>query len=205
MTTGRMEAFSDGVLAIIITIMVLELRLPDGSSIGALRSVWPSLLAYVLSFVYVGIYWVNHHHLVKTVTRVTAGILWANIALLFWLSLLPFATRWMSVEHFALWPVVVYGVVLDLAGIAYFVMQQVIIASQGPGSRLQAALGRDVKGKLSVVLFALGVALAFVATWIALVLYGAVAVMWLVPDRRLEPVIEGSPAEVDQRDPGQKG
>jgi uncharacterized membrane protein len=192
MTTGRMEAFSDGVLAIIITIMVLELRLPDGSSIESLRSVWPALLAYVLSFVYIAIYWVNHHHLLKTVTHVTGGILWANIDLLFWLSLLPFATRWMSVEHFALWPVVTYGVVLDLAGIAYYVLQQVIIASQGPGSALRAAIGADVKGKLSVVLFAAGVALAFWATWAALALYGAVAVMWLVPDRRLEPVIDGS-------------
>jgi len=190
MTTGRMEAFSDGVLAIIITIMVLELKLPDGSSYGALGRVWPALLAYVLSFVYVAIYWVNHHHLLKTVEHVTGAILWANMDLLFWLSLLPFATRWMSVEHFALWPVVTYGVVLDLAGIAYYVLQQVIIASQGPDSALRSALGRDVKGKLSVVLFAVGVAVAFLSTWIALALYGAVAVMWLVPDRRLEPVID---------------
>jgi len=192
MTTGRMEAFSDGVLAIIITIMVLELKLPDGSSYHALGRVWPALLAYVLSFAYVAIYWVNHHHLLKTVDHVTGGILWANMALLFWLSLLPFATRWMSVEHFALWPVVTYGIVLDLAGIAYYVLQQVIIASQGADSALRAALGRDVKGKLSVVLFAVGVAVAFWYTWISLALYGAVAVMWLVPDRRLEPVIEQS-------------
>ena len=192
MTTGRMEAFSDGVLAIIITIMVLELKLPEGSSYHALGQVWPALLAYVLSFVYVAIYWVNHHHLLKTVEHVTGGILWANIDLLFWLSLLPFATRWMSVEHFALWPVVTYGVVLDLAGIAYYVLQQVIIASQGPESALRAAIGRDVKGTLSVVLSAAGVAIAIVAGWVwaALVLYAAVAVMWLVPDRRLEPVID---------------
>ena len=192
MTTGRMEAFSDGVLAIIITIMVLELKLPEGSSYHALGQVWPALLAYVLSFVYVAIYWVNHHHLLKTVEHVTGGILWANIDLLFWLSLLPFATRWMSVEHFALWPVVTYGVVLDLAGIAYYVLQQVIIASQGPESALRAAIGRDVKGTLSVVLSAAGVVIAIVAGWVwaALVLYAAVAVMWLVPDRRLEPVID---------------
>jgi len=192
MTTGRMEAFSDGVLAIIITIMVLELKLPEGSSYHALGQVWPALLAYVLSFVYVAIYWVNHHHLLKTVEHVTGGILWANIDLLFWLSLLPFATRWMSVEHFALWPVVTYGVVLDLAGIAYYVLQQVIIASQGPESALRAAIGRDVKGTLSVVLSAAGVVIAIVAgwVWVALVLYAAVAVMWLVPDRRLEPVID---------------
>jgi uncharacterized membrane protein len=185
-----MEAFSDGVLAIIITVMVLELNLPEGSSYTALGRVWPSLVAYVLSFVYVAIYWVNHHHLLKTVEHVTGGILWANMGLLFWLSLLPFVTRWMSVEHFALWPVVSYGVVLDLAGIAYYVLQQVIIASQGPDSALRGALGRDVKGKLSVILFAVGVAVAFQSTWIALALYGAVAIMWLVPDRRLEPVIE---------------
>jgi uncharacterized membrane protein len=196
MTTGRMEAFSDGVLAIIITIMVLELKLPDGSSVAALGRAWPALLAYVLSFVYVAIYWVNHHHLLKTVDHVTGGILWANMDLLFWLSLLPFATRWMSVEHFALWPVVTYGVVLDLAGIAYYVLQQVIIASQGPDSALRAALGKDVKGKLSVVLFAVGVAIAFWSTWIALGLYGAVAIMWLVPDRRLEPVIEQHQGDV---------
>ena len=192
MTTGRMEAFSDGVLALIITIMVLELKLPEGSSYHALGQVWPALLAYVLSFVYVAIYWVNHHHLLKTVEHVTGGILWANIDLLFWLSLLPFATRWMSVEHFALWPVVTYGVVLDLAGIAYYFLQQVIIASQGPESALRAAIGRDVKGTLSVVLSAAGVVIAIVAgwVWVALVLYAAVAVMWLVPDRRLESVID---------------
>lgn len=153
---------------------------------------WPALLAYALSFIYVAIYWVNYHHLLKTVERVTGGILWANISLLFWLSLLPFATRWMSVDHFALWPVVTYGVVLDIADIAYYVLQQVIIRSQGPDSPLQAAIGRDIKGKLSVVLLAAGIAAAFiVSTWIALALYGAVAIMWLVPDRGLEPVIDG--------------
>jgi uncharacterized membrane protein len=197
MTTGRMEAFSDGVLAIIITIMVLELRLPQGSTYASLRSVFPSLLAYVLSFVFIGIYWVNHHHLLNTVDRVTGGILWANLDLLFWLSLLPFATRWMSVEHFALVPVVAYGVVLFLAGAAYSVLQQVIIRSQGAGSRLKSAIGSDVKGYLSVALFGVGIALAFVATWIALVLYATVAVMWLIPDRRLESVIDVTPAEPD--------
>jgi len=191
MTTGRMEAFSDGVLAIIITIMVLELRLPDGSTFASLRTVWPSLLAYVLSFVYIAIYWVNHHHLLKTVDHVTGGILWANLDLLFWLSLLPFVTRWMSVEHFALVPVVTYGIVLGLAGVAYSILQIVIIRSQGPDSALRGAIGRDVKGTLSVVLFVVGAALAFVETWIALACYAVVAIMWLVPDRRLEPVIGG--------------
>jgi len=197
MTTGRMEAFSDGVLAIIITIMVLELRLPNGSSYAALRAIFPSLLAYVLSFVFVGIYWVNHHHLLKTVDRVTGGILWANLDLLFWLSLFPLATRWMSVEHFTLVPVITYGVVLFLAGAAYSVLQQVIIRSQGAHSKLRAALGSDLKGYVSVVGFAVGIALAFVATWIALVVYAAIAVMWLIPDRRLEPIIEVAPEPAD--------
>ncbi|HVC68099.1 MAG TPA: TMEM175 family protein [Acidimicrobiales bacterium] len=195
MTPGRMEAFSDGVLAIIITIMVLDLRLPAGSSVGALRSVLPSLLAYVLSFVFIGIYWANHHHLVKTVDRVTGGILWANLDLLFWLSLFPFATRWMSVEHFARVPVITYGVVQILAAIAYYILQLVIVRSQGPDSALRTALGRDVKGKLSPVLFALGAACAFVSSWLALALYATVAITWLVPDRRLEPVIEGRPSD----------
>jgi len=205
MTTGRMEAFSDGVLAIIITIMVLELRLPSTSTYASLRAVFPSLLAYVLSFVFVGIYWVNHHHLLKTVDRVTGGILWANLDLLFWLSLLPLATRWMSVEHFALVPVVTYGAVLFLAGAAYFVLQQVIIRSQGEHSKLKAALGPDLKGYLSVAGFAVGIALAYAATWIALVLYATVAVMWLIPDRRLEPIIEATPADADGGEPGRTG
>ncbi len=190
MTPGRMEAFSDGVLAIIITIMVLDLRLPAGSSFAALRSILPSLLAYVLSFVFIGIYWANHHHLVKTVGRVTGGILWANLHLLFWLSLFPFATRWMSVEHFAPAPVVAYGIVQILAAVAYYLLQLVIVHSQGPDSALRTALGRDVKGKLSPALFALGVAFAFVSNWVALALYATVAIMWLVPDRRLEPLID---------------
>ena len=197
MSPGRMEAFSDGVLAIIITIMVLELRLPAGASFASLRSVLPSLLAYVLSFAFISIYWVNHHHLLKTVEQVTAGILWANLDLLFWLSLLPFATRWMAVERFARVPVVTYGVVLALAGTAYFVLQQVIIRSQGPGSKLQAAIGRDVKGKMSVVLFVVGIVLAFTSTWVALALYAIVPIMWLIPDRRLEPVIGGGPDTAD--------
>ena len=192
MTPGRMEAFSDGVLAIVITIMVLELRLPDGSSFSSLRVVWPGLLAYVLSFVFIGIYWTNHHHLLKTVDHVTAGVLWANLDLLFWLSLFPFATRWMAVEHFARAPVVVYGVVLFVAGVAYYILQGVIIASQGEGSQLRAALGRDLKGKASPVIFAAGIVCAFfLPVVVALVLCASVAVMWLVPDRRLEPIIDG--------------
>lgn len=192
MTPGRMEAFSDGVLAIVITIMVLELPLPDGSSFSSLRVVWPGLLAYVLSYVFIGIYWTNHHHLLKTVDHVTAGVLWANLDLLFWLSLFPFATRWMAVEHFTRATVVVYGVVLLAAALGYYVLQVVIVASQGPRSALRAALGRDVKGKVSPVLFVAGiVSTLFLPVWVALALYATVAVMWLVPDRRLEPVIEG--------------
>ena len=197
MTPGRMEAFSDGVLAIIITIMVLELRLPEGSSFAALRGILPSLLAYVLSFVFIGIYWVNHHHLLKTLERVTGGILWANLDLLFWLSLFPFATRWMAVEHFAVAPIVAYGVVQLLAAVAYFILQGVIIRSQGSDSALRRALGRDVKGKVSPVLFLAGITAAFLSTGVALAFYATVAVMWLVPDRRLEPVIRGQ-----EPDPG---
>ena len=176
MTAGRMEAFSDGVLAIIITIMVLELHQPEGTTWKALHTVWPSFLGYVLSFVFVGIYWVNHHHLLKTVDHVTGGILWANLDLLFWLSLFPFVTSWMSATHFATVPVVVYGIVLCAAGIAYFILQQVIIRSQGPDSALAAAVGRDVKGKASIIAFAVGVAVALVfqgvpaSRWVALVL-----------------------------------
>jgi uncharacterized membrane protein len=189
MTASRMEAFSDGVLAIIITIMVLELRQPTGSGFGALRPLLPLLLAYVLSFVFIGIYWTNHHHLLKTVDRVTGGILWANLHLLFWLSLFPFVTAWMADRHFARAPEVVYGVVLLMAGVAYYVLQGVIVRSQGEGSPLARAIGRDVKGKISPAGFAVGIVLAYVSRWAAVAVYAAVAVMWLVPDRRLEPII----------------
>jgi uncharacterized membrane protein len=191
MSPGRMEAFSDGVLAIIITIMVLELHLPESPTLASLLKTMPALFAYALSYVFVGIYWVNHHHLLKTVDRVTAGILWANLDLLFWLSLLPFATRWMALEHGAVAPVVTYGVVLGLAGTAYFILQKAIIRSQGADSKLQAALGRDIKGNLSIALFVVGVAVAFASRWAALIVYTSVAIMWLIPDRRLEPVITG--------------
>jgi uncharacterized membrane protein len=180
-----MEAFSDGVLAIVITIMVLELRIPTGSSAGALRSVWPGLLCYVLSFVNVGIYWNNHHHLLKTVERVTGAVLWANLGLLFWLSLLPIATAWMSRNHFASLPVAVYGGVLLLAGVSYYVLERAIIAAAPGGSRLAAAVGRDPKGIASVVIYAAAIAVCVVSRWVAFAMYVAVAVMWLVPDRRL--------------------
>lgn len=188
-----MEAFSDGVLAIVITIMVLELRVPDGSSWTSLRSIMPGLLAYVLSFVTIGIYWNNHHHLLKTVERITGLVLWANLGLLFWLSLLPIATSWMARNHFAALPVAVYGVVLLAAGISYYLLERAIIAA-APGSRLDTAVGRDAKGIASVVLYATAVALSAVARWVAVALYVAVAVMWLVPDRRLVPEPPGAPA-----------
>ena len=184
-----MEAFSDGVLAIIITIMVLELHLPESPTLASLLKTMPALLAYALSYVFVGIYWVNHHHLLKTVDRVTASILWSNLGLLFWLSLLPFATRWMALEHGAVTPVVTYGVVLCFAGTAYFILQKAIVRSQGPDSKLGSALGRDVKGNLSIILFVVGIAVAFASRWAALIVYTSVAIMWLIPDRRLEPII----------------
>ncbi len=189
MTPSRMEAFSDGVLAIVITIMVLELRVPHGATFNALRTVLPSLLCYVLSFVYLGIYWNNHHHLLKTVEHVDGGMLWANLDLLFWLSLFPFATSWMAENHFASLPVAVYGAVLLLAAVAYFVLQQTIVHSQGASSALAGALGRDLKGKISPVLYAVAIPLAFVLRWVSVAIFALVAIMWLIPDRRLEPVV----------------
>jgi TMEM175 potassium channel family protein len=187
-----MEAFSDGVLAIVITVMVLELRIPAGSSESALRSVWPGLLCYVLSFVNIGIYWNNHHHLLKTVERITGGVLWANLGLLFWLSLLPIATAWMSRNHFAALPVAVYGCVLLCAGVSYYVLERAIIAASPGGSRLAAAVGRDAKGVVSIGIYAVAIAVCVVSRWIAFALYVAVAIMWLVPDRRLAPSLEDS-------------
>jgi uncharacterized membrane protein len=185
-----MEAFSDGVLAIVITIMVLELRIPAGSSSGALRSVWPGLLCYVLSFVNVGIYWNNHHHLLKTVERVTGSVLWANLGLLFWLSLLPIATAWMSRNHFASLPVAIYGCVLLGAGISYYVLERAIIAASPGRSRLGEAVGRDPKGVASMVLYVVAIAVCVVSRWAAFAIYVAVAIMWLVPDQRLTATIE---------------
>jgi TMEM175 potassium channel family protein len=186
MGTNRLEAFSDGVIAIIITIMVLELKVPHGATLDTLAPLLPVLMSYVLSFVYVGIYWNNHHHLLHACHRVTGGILWANLHLLFWLSLFPFVTGWMGENHFAALPAALYGSVLLAAAIAYFVLQQTIIAAQGPGSPLQAAIGRDWKGKLSPVLYAIGILSTFVAPGVAQALYVLVALLWLVPDRRIE-------------------
>jgi TMEM175 potassium channel family protein len=186
MGKGRLEAFSDGVFAILITILVLELRIPHGSDLEALSPIVPAFLSYALSFVYIAIYWNNHHHMLHVTARTTGRILWANLHLLFWLSLFPFATGWMGENHFAPLPTAVYGAVLLAAAIAYFVLQQVIIAEQGPGSPLATAIGRDLKGKISPVLYAVAIAASFRWVWLAHGVYVAVALMWLVPDRRIE-------------------
>ena len=186
MTTARLEAFSDGVLAIIITIMVLELGIPHGAEMEDLRPLLPVFMAYVLSFVNLGIYWNNHHHMLTTVQVVNGSILWANLHLLFWLSLFPFMTGWMGENGFASLPVALYGAVSLLAAIAYWLLQKMIISAQGEGSRLATAIGRDVKGKISPVLYAGGIVLAYPSRWISLTLYVVVALMWLIPDRRIE-------------------
>jgi uncharacterized membrane protein len=186
MGKGRLEAFSDGVLAIIITIMVLEMKVPQGADINALRPLLPVFLSYLLSFVYLGIYWNNHHHMFHSVQYVSGGILWANLHLLFWLSLIPFATAWMGENNFAAAPTALYGLNLLLAALAYLNLQRTIIARQGRGSLLAQAVGRDVKGKLSFMLYFIAIAATTVAPWIAWTLYVAVALMWLIPDRRIE-------------------
>jgi TMEM175 potassium channel family protein len=186
----RLEAFSDAVIAIIITIMVLELRIPEGADFAALRSVVPVFLTYVLSFAYLGIYWNNHHHMLHATDQINGGILWANLHLLFWLSLIPFTTGWMETNDFAPLPTALYGVVLLLAAAAYFILQGAIIAAQGPDSRLRRAVGRDMKGKVSLVLYAAAIPLAFVNSWISIGIYVFVALMWLVPDRRIERLAE---------------
>ena len=182
----RLEAFSDGVIAIIITIMVLEMKVPHGEDWEALAPLVPVFMSYVLSFVYVGIYWNNHHHMLHACTHVTGSILWANLHLLFWLSLFPFVTGWMGENHFAAAPTALYGGVLLAAAISYWILQQRIIASQGPESRLKAAVGGDWKGKYSPVFYVCGIAATFFVPWVAQALYVAVALIWLVPDRRIE-------------------
>jgi uncharacterized membrane protein len=186
MGKGRLEAFTDGVIAIIITIMVLELKVPHGSDLAALASSVPVLLAYVLSFVNVGIYWANHHHMMHATDRLDGRVLWANLNLLFWLSLVPFVIRWMDETDFTALPTAAYGVVLGMAAVSYTVLQWTIVACNGRSSRLAAALGNDLKGKASLAMYAAAIPLAFVNPWIAIALYVAVALMWLVPDRRIE-------------------
>ena len=185
----RLEAFSDGVLAIIITIMVLELKVPHGTDLSALSDLLPVFLSYVLSFVYLGIYWNNHHHLLHTVSTVNGGLLWANLHLLFWLSLFPFATGWMGENHFAAVPSALYGLVLLMAAVAYWVLQQSIMRSQGKNSLLARAIGKDLKGKLSPIFYLLAIPSAFLSPWISELLYVLVALMWLVPDHRIEKVL----------------
>lgn len=189
MTTGRLEAFTDAVIAIVITILVLELKVPHEQDLEALRGVVPVFLTYVLSFVYLGIYWNNHHHMMVLTERVNGKILWANLHLLFWLSLVPFTTAWMGENDFAEVPTAFYGADLLLAAIAYFILQTAIIAEEGPDSRLRAAIGRDLKGKVSPLLYLAAIPLAFVSPWIALAFYVFVALIWLVPDRRIESAV----------------
>jgi uncharacterized membrane protein len=192
MTTSRLEAFSDAVIAIIMTIMVLELKVPHGDDLDVLRPLVPIFLSYVLSFVFLGIYWNNHHHLLFAAERVTGAVLWANLHLLFWLSLFPFTTGWMGENDVARLPTAVYGVNQLLAAIAYYVLSRTIIANEGPESTLGRAVGRDVKGTLSVVIWAVAIPIAFVAPWVSVAFYVAVALIWLIPDRRVESKVAGA-------------
>ena len=187
----RVEAFSDGVLAIIITIMVLEMKVPHGESLDSLTPLIPVFLSYVLSFIYVGIYWNNHHHMLHVTGKVSGPILWANLHLLFWLSLFPFATGWMGENHFAPVPTALYGAVLFMAGLAYFVLQQAIIASQGPESLLRSAVGGDWKGKMSPLMYLVAIASTFWMPWLAQAIYVLQALLWLIPDRRIENALAG--------------
>jgi uncharacterized membrane protein len=187
MTKTRLEAFSDGVIAIIITIMVLEFHTPEEADWRALTSLAPIFLTYVLSFVYIGIYWNNHHYLIHATTRVDAGVLWANLHLLFWLSLIPFVTGWMGHNHLATIPTATYGAVLFMAGFAYWILQQAIIAAAGRDSRVAQSIGGDAKGLISIGLYALAIGFAFVNQWVSDALYVGVALIWFVPDRRLRP------------------
>jgi uncharacterized membrane protein len=186
MNKGRLEAFSDGVIAILITIMVLELRIPHGSDWEALRPLLPVFLTYVLSFVFLGIYWNNHHHMLQATEQINGKILWANLHLLFWLSLIPFVTGWMGENHFAPLPTAVYGAVLLMAAIAYTFLQTMIVAQQGGSSTLAAAVGKDMKGKLSMVLYMTAIPLAFLSQWVSDAIYVLVGLIWLIPDRRIE-------------------
>jgi uncharacterized membrane protein len=190
MGKARLEAFSDGVLAIIITIMVLEMKVPHGAEFVALQPVIPVFLSYILSFIYLGIYWNNHHHLIHAARQVNGSIMWANLHLLFWISLIPFTTGWMGENHFAPWPVALYGTVLLFAGIAYFILTRTLIAGHGRDSTLAMSIGGDVKGKLSLAVYAAAIPFSFAQPWIACALYVLVAIMWLMPDRRIERALK---------------
>jgi len=189
MGKSRLEAFSDGVIAIIITIMVLEMKVPHEPSLAALWLILPVFVSYILSFIYTGIYWNNHHHMLHAVQKINGAVLWANLHLLFWLSLIPFATGWMGENHFSEVPVALYGVVLLMAGVAYYILSRMLIKLHGKESALAQAVGNDFKGKLSVIAYAVAIPLSFVNRWLALGLYVLVAIMWLIPDRRIEKVI----------------
>ena len=189
MSKARLEAFSDGVFAVIITIMVLELKAPHGGDLAAFMPLLPGFLTYVLSYVFLGIYWNNHHHMLHTAERINGRILWANMHLLFWLSLVPFTTGWMGENHFAALPTALYGCVLFLAACAYTILQGLIIREHGPGSQLKRAVGRDAKGKLSAALYLVAIGFTFVSPWISWAIYVFVALLWLAPDRRIESVL----------------
>ena len=192
MNKGRLEAFSDGVIAILITIMVLELKIPHGAELESLRPIFPVFITYVLSFIYLGIYWNNHHHMLQATEHINGAILWANLHLLFWLSLVPFVTGWMGENHFAPLPTAVYGIVLLAASLAYYILQTLIVREQGANSKLHKALGSDFKGKISPVIYVAAIISAFVNQWIADALYVLVALMWLIPDRRIESKISAA-------------
>ncbi|HUS01478.1 MAG TPA: TMEM175 family protein [Chitinophagaceae bacterium] len=182
----RLQAFSDGVIAIIITIMVLEMKVPHSADLSSLKPVIPIFMSYILSFIYVGIYWNNHHHMMHTIHHVNGRVLWANTHLLFWLSLIPFASGWMGENHFAKWPVVVYGVVVCMAGIAYYFLSQSLLKLHGKDSRLGLAIGNDRKGITSVIIYVMGIGLCFIHPWLGVLLYSLVAAMWFIPDGRIE-------------------
>jgi uncharacterized membrane protein len=189
MGKGRLEAFSDGVLAIIITIMVLELKVPHGDNLSTLEPMIPAFLSYILSFINIGIYWNNHHHMLHAAHKVTGGVLWTNIHLLFWLSLFPFATAWMGENHFTIWPVALYGIVSFMAGMAYYILAQCLIHIHGKDSTLAIAIGKDHKGLLSVIIYAIGIGLTFIHPWLGLSSYVLVAAIWFIPDKRIEKKI----------------
>ena len=195
MNKGRLEAFSDGVLAIIITIMVLEIKVPHGNDFTALEPLIPVVISYILSFIYLGIYWNNHHHMMHTVKYVTGSILWANLHLLFWLSLVPFVTGWMGENHFDTIPLALYGFILLMAAIAYYILEQRILIAHGPGSLLARAIGKDLKGKISPVLYVIGIVSAWFSQWISGGIYVLVALIWLVPDKRIEVILKNDGKE----------
>jgi uncharacterized membrane protein len=197
MKKGRMEAFSDGVLAIIITIMVLEMKIPHGDDLVSLKPLIPVIVSYILSFIYLGIYWNNHHHLLHTVTRVTGDVLWANLHLLFWLSLVPFVTGWMGENQFAAIPVALYGVVLLMAAVAYYILQNRILKKHGKNSILAKAIGNDLKGKISPVLYILAILSTMFSPWVAGGLYALVAIIWLIPDKRIERILDEEPEPME--------